>query len=274
MLTHHEAGVVPLAGAAEGPDPGAPYQGSRDVARTLVDAVERGGHPWTVVPVSALAGRDLVQERSQTWPLVLPDGEVLGVLVREAGDGDHDDLIMVLLRTFASLVSAEHAAAEAGRRVAAAEYDARIDALTGLLNRRAWDDALSAESARMRRHGRPAVLVVVDLDDLKQVNDAGGHLAGDFLIQETAAALRSAVRDEDVVARIGGDEFAVLAVESTGTDADAIRRRIRAALADADVDASVGVALVEPGGSFAESFERADREMYEAKRRGKAGGIG
>ena len=250
----------------------APYSGSRDVADALVGAVRRAGRPWAFAPSASLAGHDMVGEGSQTWLLVLPDGEVLGLVVRAAGGSEqHDDLITILLRTFASVSSAERAATDAQSRALTAEQDARIDPLTGLLNRRAWEDALAAESARMRRHDGSAALIVVDIDGLKKANDTDGHLAGDLLIRRTAVAIRGAVRDEDVVARIGGDEFAVLAVESEAPIVRGLLDRIRAALADVEVRASAGAAIAGVGTSLEDAFHQADREMYEAKGRRAAG---
>ncbi len=93
------------------------------------------------------------------------------------------------------------------------------DPLTGVLNRRGWALALDREERRCRRHGLDAVVAVVDLDRLKEVNDTGGHAAGDERIVACAQAIASAIRAEDTVARLGGDEFAVLAVHVV-SDAD------------------------------------------------------
>ncbi|MFL6205897.1 MAG: GGDEF domain-containing protein [Acidimicrobiales bacterium] len=243
----------------------APYRGSRDAAETLIGAVERAGDPWEVVRAPQLVGRELDAVRS--WPVVLPHGELLGVITRTSdGASGDDELIRVLLRTFASLVAAEESATEVTRRAIEAEQEARTDPLTGLLNRRAWDDALAAETARMARHQHPALVLVIDVDGLKQVNDTDGHLAGDLLLRAAAAAMREAVREEDVVARIGGDEFAVLAVEADEPSRRTLLERVRVALMAAEVEASVGAAAAEPGASLAEAFEQADREMYAAKR--------
>ncbi len=248
-----------------------PYASIRDAAETLIGAVGRAGAPWEFLPSRTLAGRDLAGAGTSTWPLVLPDGEVLGFVVRRAGGSDeHDELIRVLLRMIASLIAAERSGADARQRATLAERDARIDPMTGLLNRRGWDDAIATESARMRRHERSATLLLVDLDCLKQINDREGHLAGDLLIRRAARAIRGAVRDEDVVARVGGDEFAVMVVESGPDASDQVGERIRAALLDIDVAASVGGAAAEPGSSLDDAFDRADRAMYLSKHRRKA----
>ena len=243
----------------------APYLSSREAAETLIAAVARAGEPWQVVRGPELMGRDLDVVRS--WPLVLPHGELLGIVTRTSGEpSDADELIRVLIRTFATLVAAEESATEVTRRAVEAEQDARSDALTGLLNRRAWDDALGAETARMARHQHPALVLVIDVDGLKQVNDAQGHLAGDLVLRRAASVVRAAMREEDVVARIGGDEFAVLAVEADEESRRTLLERLRVALVEAQVAASVGAAAAEPGASLSETFAQADREMYEAKR--------
>jgi diguanylate cyclase (GGDEF)-like protein len=244
---------------------------SRDAASTLIATVERTGPPWSFVPSTALAGRDLHHGGARSWPVVLADGQLLGVVVRdEVGPAEHDELITLLLRTVSALLAAEQAAAEARLRADAAEQQARVDPLTGLLNRRAWDDAMRAESARMRRNGTSAVIVVVDIDSLKETNDREGHLAGDLLIRRAADALRGAVRDEDVVARLGGDEFAVLAVESATVVPHSLLKRIDEALGQVEVQASVGAASAGPTESLQGAFDRADRDMYARKRRRKA----
>lgn len=244
-------------------------RGTRAAAETLTGAVARAGDPWRFVPVGALAGKELTEPGRRTWPLVLPDGEMLGVVVREeGGSGRHDELIQVLLRNFATVAATEGAARQAQRRAREAEEEARVDVLTGLPNRRAWDEALEGESARMTRHGRASIVLVVDLDDLKVLNDTEGHLAGDLLIRRAALALRRAVRDEDIVARIGGDEFAVLAVEAAG--AEPILDRLHTTLVDLHVAASTGAAIALPGTSLQDAFESADREMYATKRERKA----
>jgi len=77
-----------------------------------------------------------------------------------------------------------------------------------LLNRRAWEKSLAAEEARARRYGSPTCVLVIDIDELKQINDSLDHAQGDVLLRDAAKSLKTAVRQNDVVARIGGDEFA------------------------------------------------------------------
>jgi diguanylate cyclase (GGDEF)-like protein len=111
-----------------------------------------------------------------------------------------------------------------------AELLARIDALTELPNRRAFEEALAAEISRARRSGAPLCLVVADLDRFKSVNDQHGHLEGDALLRSVADALRDEMRQHDACFRWGGDEFALLLPGTTRTEADAACGRLSAAV--------------------------------------------
>jgi diguanylate cyclase (GGDEF)-like protein len=249
----------------------APSLSCRDAADRLVDAVEQAGLPWHFVPADSLAGTDVVPVGYRSWPVTLPGGRLHGVVLREPGPSAHDQLVTALLSMVRSLADVEQALAEAAGRLALAEQQARIDPMTGLLNRRAWEEAIAAEIARMRRHESVAAVVVIDIDGLKETNDTDGHLMGDLLIRRAAVAIRDAVREEDVVARTGGDEFAVLAVEAESPVPDSVLFRIRAALKAVDVSASAGAAAARgPDESLEEAITRADSAMYAEKRRHRA----
>ena len=141
----------------------------------------------------------------------------------------------------------------------------RTDGLTGLLNRRGWNESLAEEERRAQRHGHPACVIVADLDGLKETNDRYGHAAGDDLIRRSAECIRGAVRDVDKVARIGGDEFAILAIECDETTADRITRRIEAAWSAEGIRASWGTAMRKPDSGLEGAMAEADRLMYEMK---------
>ena len=146
-----------------------------------------------------------------------------------------------------------------------AEQDAITDALTGCLNRRGWRQALDLEERRCRRHDLDAVVLVIDLDGLKDLNDSQGHAAGDRRLVSCAEALRAVVRAEDTVARLGGDEFGVLAVQ-TGEDAEpAVASRIVRAFGGVGPKATVGCARRCEFGSLTAAVEAADRRMLEQK---------
>lgn len=170
-----------------------------------------------------------------------------------------------VMRALTEIVVAEQRAAVATARAGRAEALAATDALTGLGNQRAWWDRIAEEDARIERSEASDVIAVVDLDDLKTVNDERGHLHGDLLLRLTAQTLRKVVRVCDVVARVGGDEFAVLAVDFDG-EPSVLRERITAALVAAEIQASVGVASPSAGMSLIDAYDRADRAMYAQKR--------
>ncbi|MCE0537299.1 GGDEF domain-containing protein [Kineosporia rhizophila] len=148
---------------------------------------------------------------------------------------------------------------------------ARLDPLTNLVNRRGGADAIS-EAASLPA-GEPVALLLIDLDGFKEVNDTKGHLAGDVVLQEVSAALRTAARLEDVVARWGGDEFVVVAaLEERKARALAVRLletvRTCPQSASAEVSASIGIAVRTAPIDEQEWLSRADEAMYAAKRAG------
>ncbi|MCU0307638.1 MAG: sensor domain-containing diguanylate cyclase [Thermoleophilia bacterium] len=175
-------------------------------------------------------------------------------------------LVELLGGLLGGLLARELQLRSAERRAERAEVAALSDPVTGLPNRRAWDALIAREEHRCHRHGHPAAVLSIDLDGLKHVNDAGGHPAGDELIVRAAAALRGSLREGDVCARIGGDEFAVLGIETDAAGAERLAERARAALAGAGVPASVGAAARDPGRGLRAAYGDADRAMYAEKR--------
>ena len=170
-----------------------------------------------------------------------------------------------VLRSLAEIAMAERRAAIADMRAGRAEALAATDALTGVGNQRAWWDRIAEEDARIERSKASDVVALVDLDDLKVVNDERGLLHGDLLLRLTAQTLRKAVRACDVVARVGGDEFAVLAVDFDG-EPSMLAERIASSLAESEIHASVGVASPVDGMSLVDAYDSADRAMYDQKR--------
>jgi diguanylate cyclase (GGDEF)-like protein/PAS domain S-box-containing protein len=145
---------------------------------------------------------------------------------------------------------------------------ALTDELTGLPNRRAWDDELQRELARAKRHNERLSVAMVDLDHFKEFNDQHGHQAGDQLLEQAAAAWRPAIRSSDFIARYGGEEFAVLLPGCPPSSATAVVERIRAATPMGET-CSAGIAAWD-GEEAAESMvSRADVALYEAKRSGR-----
>lgn len=152
------------------------------------------------------------------------------------------------------------------RRLDAAESAALTDPLTSLGNRRAFDRAIEREEARCARFGHLAGVVVLDLDGLKDVNDAWGHEAGDDLIRRAAAAIRATLRSADLAFRTGGDEFALLLPEIGDDGIDALCHRLGEQLSEAGVAASVGAAVRRPTGNLHAVAREADARMYARKR--------
>jgi diguanylate cyclase (GGDEF)-like protein len=153
----------------------------------------------------------------------------------------------------------------------------RRDELTGLLNRRGFNELLTMTLADGARQGFPLALVVVDLDEFKSVNDVYGHLAGDEILRQVAGLLAGAARDSDYVCRVGGDEFAVVLPRAGSREGEIVASRIQKSLATAtfrlDVtevaqSASVGVASTETVAlrDPDELLREADRTMYVEKR--------
>ena len=157
------------------------------------------------------------------------------------------------------------------------EYLLDHDFLTGLFNRRRFQLEINHEAERVARYGGDGAVLMIDLDNFKDVNDAFGHKAGDDLLKGVAGALRNRIRQTDVVARVGGDEFAMLLPEADADRAqivaDTIVKTLNRQVAvlgeqSIHVTASVGVSLFG-GRSAAEVLEFADAAMYEAKQAGR-----
>jgi diguanylate cyclase (GGDEF)-like protein len=166
-------------------------------------------------------------------------------------------------------------AIENARRYKAVTDLAELDPLSGLYNRRYFQDTLAREVKRAQRYRRRLSLLVFDVDGLKAINDEHGHLAGDALLVETADRLRSVTRSADVASRIGGDEFAVILPESAVGDAQQLHERLSRVL-DAEpagplerIQISAGIAQLRPDERDIEFFDRADQAALRAKRAGR-----
>lgn len=152
---------------------------------------------------------------------------------------------------------------------------ARTDGLTGLLNRRAFDEELAISMARSQRYQRALSLISLDIDRFKDLNDAHGHPTGDAVLRAVAKVLLDKARRIDTVARIGGEEFAVLLADTTGPAAMLLAERLRQGIVDASVgnvgfSASAGVASVEDTGMRASDLVKAaDQALYVAKKSGR-----
>jgi diguanylate cyclase (GGDEF)-like protein len=145
---------------------------------------------------------------------------------------------------------------------------ARTDALTGLPNRRAWDEALDRELALSNRTGAPVCAALLDLDHFKEFNDLNGHPAGDTHLKEAASMWRARLRSADLIARYGGEEFAVLLTATDAHQAQDVIETLRACVPSEET-VSAGIAEWDGVESGTELLIRADRALYEAKRNGR-----
>ncbi len=170
-------------------------------------------------------------------------------------------------------------AVENARQHAIAKREAMTDPLTGLANRRRFLDQLAAEAKRRSRSGRPVALIAADLDDFKLVNDQHGHQSGDEVLRAFAEVLRMTLREIDVPARIGGEEFAILLPETDAAGAAVVAARLRERVAALRIEvpdggrlsvtASFGVASCPPVERAEDLSAAADEALYEAKSGGK-----
>jgi diguanylate cyclase (GGDEF)-like protein len=218
-------------------------------------------------------------------PLVAP-GQVLGALCVEGplpGQEGMADLHVLAAHAAMALEQAVVFAALRRRsaeleatleRYHEAEHAALTDPLTGLANKRHFREQGRREAAIAKRYGRPLSLIIADIDHFKQVNDTYGHLTGDEVLKAVAAGLGRAVREADLLARWGGEEFVVLAPTTGLEEAAKLAERIRVAIAGQKgsgpaVTISLGVATLAPNEELDAGLDRADRALLRAKELGR-----
>lgn len=207
----------------------------------------------------------------RTWLLVVkdPGGAGLSLPLALGGMG-------ILLAAVLALLIVGWSRRE---RMLELKRQASEDSLTGLANRRRFEEDLAAAMARSRRHGTTGALLMLDLDDFKRINDSQGHPAGDQVIKEVATVLRRRIRESDSLSRLGGDEFAVIlshcSREEATIAAEGIARELREHRVDGAeaITASVGIAIFgeDPRISPATVISEADTAMYAAKDEGRDG---
>ena len=190
-------------------------------------------------------------------------------------DGMLRDVAQSLARPMNEAIRLRAQLAEAEARIAELERLADTDPLTELPNRRPFMRAIARSIRHLERHGTPAAVLFVDVDGLKAVNDAHGHLSGDAALLHIARTLQREVRASDLVARIGGDEFGLVldhvsesaAHAKSAALAEAVRET-PVAFGDASITVhlSIGVATVRENDSTEAVLRRADDQMYAVKR--------
>ncbi len=162
------------------------------------------------------------------------------------------------------------------RREAEIRILSQTDQLTGIANRRRLDEAIAAQYARIRRYGGNLALAIADIDHFKSINDQFGHDVGDTVIRTFAHIIRARIRETDLAARFGGEEFVILMPETDAAGALACAEGIRThfgqetiAPIPRPITASIGVATLEPGDTVMSLFKRADKALYGAKDAGR-----
>ena len=209
-------------------------------------------------------------------PLTKEDGSLFGTLcaidpkpqsdaiTKEAG------LIDLLGQMLSYILQGELREVEQIRQRERFKEEALNDSLTGLFNRRAWDNLIGLEEERCKRYGHPTAILMIDLNNLKTVNDSLGHTAGDELIQKAATALKGCVRSNDIVARLGGDEFAILSIENNQVNAENLVNRVLQVFAEANISAAIGLAMRNPLNGLLKALQEADEKMYAHKKKIKS----
>ncbi len=236
----------------------------RTAAPTLVRTLEEDPVLEELLP----GGRNVV-----VVPLVA-DGDALGIALAEWGRGPRAQIPAVTVETLAQSASQAAIALRNAALLSEVEHLATRDGLTGLSNRRLFEETLQREVARSHRRKAPLALVVLDVDHFKDVNDTVGHQAGDEVLREVAQAMVGHTKASDLPARYGGDEFVVLLPDCTAANALVVAERLRAAVAHevsaVPVTVSAGVgAMPDNAGDGERLVAAADAALYAAKREGR-----
>jgi diguanylate cyclase (GGDEF)-like protein len=251
-----------------------PAQLMRVVVESAVEATgAKGGVVLGLEGELARAGDPDAGPDRIAFPLRI-DSSDFGSLVLTADSFDASQV-----ETIASLAAQVVVALDNARLHSMVQRQAMVDSLTGLANRRSLEDSLRSELARAARFGNDTTVVLADLDNFKLVNDQYGHPAGDEVLKAFARTLRRTVRESDVAARWGGEEFALVLAETDAAGGAHLAERARTEIAahvvttgDGDeitVTASFGVASFPECQELGELLAAADSALYEAKRQGR-----
>lgn len=200
----------------------------------------------------------------------------------KSSPGFNGDGLQLLERLLDFAANAEQQLAQQRQQIRALEELTRTDALTGMLNRRGFEEAMTSLLGTAQRYNEEGVICFIDLDGFKQVNDTYGHHAGDQVLCEVAAALSDNVRSNDLVARIGGDEFIVVLSRTTLSNGLKNARRLQRLLDSMvvttdmgqaiDTSASIGIHCYGPDTELRRVMQEADSAMYAEKARRRDGG--
>ncbi len=249
--------------------------------------LEGSGTGWVVTQKKLFVEPDLEQERyfqtgesfykqglrSMVYLPLLAKGRVIGSFIVASNEPyAYSQRHLKLLEQLAAQIAMP---LENAQLYAKAEHKARVDELTGLLNRRSLDEMIDTEISRHSRYGGVFSLAIVDLDSFKSYNDTYGHLSGDKLLRQIGGIIKSAIRNADSAFRYGGDEFAILLPQTSIDAALQVTERVRKKIAEGvdsgkiKVTASIGLASwPDDGISHTDIIAAADVILYRAKRDG------
>jgi diguanylate cyclase (GGDEF)-like protein/PAS domain S-box-containing protein len=218
--------------------------------------------------LAALRAAGKGQAGESEYRIVRPDGEIRHVHARRTPRVDSEGRVT-------HLFGAVQDVTERKRYEDRLEMLATHDPLTGLPNRRTFDERIVSELARARRHDRPLCLALLDLDRFKQINDTLGHPVGDHVLAGVAGVLRNHIRGDEIIARVGGEEFAWILPDAEESGAQAAVTRCLAAVAAANfegaptITVSAGVCAARDGLDVGELYRRADNALLAAKHGGR-----
>jgi two-component system cell cycle response regulator len=270
ILAVNADGLYPLEAGA----PAVPTAGVDEVIHRAIEAHRSVLVAWAEPRRNPYLAERMPNAKNLVVTPLFAEGNAIGAVVAEHGSKPTPRIerrVVSMLERFcahAALALRNAWLLEEVRKVAA------TDGLTGLANRRTFEETLTREVARSARTATPLGLVMLDIDHFKKLNDTYGHRAGDLALQNVAAVLRDCAREMDVVARYGGEELAVIIPGAGEREAAAVGERLREAVealaVEPRVTASVGVASYPVAADSAEGLVRAaDAAMYDAKRAGR-----
>jgi diguanylate cyclase (GGDEF)-like protein len=278
--------------------PAAADRDPREALELVGDALAATHNPRVLLPVileviteatGARGGQVFVGNEEVAWVGVVEESEAAAVSLLLGSSADGKTTLHLhpasggfepeTLRLAEGLASQAAVALENARLHDVVQRQAVTDELTGLVNRRGFDRTLEAEVERARRFGEPLTVILADIDDFKRINDLFGHAVGDVVLHSFADLLRSHVRDVDVAARIGGEEFAILLPGTDAGEAATVAERMRHSLSAFSVPASdgravhmtssFGIAQLGPSDTGDHLLRAADEALYRAKAEGK-----
>lgn len=242
------------------------------VLSALLVTIAGGGEGfWLSLPLALLAAAGSPSPARAALP-----ASAVTIAAIAAARGSAPPLLLILIVVGGSVAVVKVLQDGFERERRALRATAMRDPLTGIANRRAFGERLRYEVARHTRQQHSFAVLALDLDGFKSVNDRFGHNAGDDLLRDVAAAIDSALREQDTVARVGGDEFNVLAPETDRAGGERLADRVSAAVSSvttgiSSLSASVGLAVFpEDGADGSQLLELADAEAIAAKRHSRA----